>query len=116
MMKKLIFIPFIFAALLGVSQDIHFSQFMNSSFLYNPGNTGLINGEHRALLNYRSQWGSIAVPYRTYSFTYDTKIFKKETNKAKMGIGLGAFKDVAGDTEFGTTSILLSASSMLKLS
>ncbi len=32
-----------------------------------------------------------------------------------MGIGLGAYKDVAGDTEFGTTSILLSASALLKL-
>ena len=97
------------------SQDIHFSQFMNSTFLYNPGNTGLVNGEHRFLLNYRNQWSSIASPYSTFSFTYDTKLFKKETNKTKMGIGLGAYKDVAGDTKFGTTSILFSSSALLKL-
>jgi len=115
MMKKLILIPLIFLGLISFSQDIHFSQFMNSSFLYNPGNTGLINGEHRMLLNYRNQWSSVANPYVTYSFTYDTKIFKKESNNAAMGIGLGADKDVAGDTEFGTTSILLSTSAMLKL-
>lgn len=114
-MKNFVIIPLLFIGIIGFSQDIHFSQFMNSSFLYNPGNTGLINGEHRILLNYRSQWGSIANPYTTYAFTYDTKAFKKETNKARMGIGLGAFKDVAGDTEFGTTSILLSSSAMLKL-
>ena len=114
-MKKIIFIPLLFIGLFGFGQDIHFSQFMNSSFLYNPGNTGLINGDHRILLNYRSQWSSIAEPYTTYSFTYDTRFFKKETNKAKMGIGIGAYKDVAGDTEFGTTSILLSSSAMLKL-
>lgn len=99
----------------GFSQDVHFSQFMNSSFLYNAGNTGLINGSHRLLLNYRSQWGSIANPYKTYSFTYDTKVFTKATNNAKMGIGLGAYKDVAGDTEFGTTSVLFSASAIVKL-
>jgi type IX secretion system PorP/SprF family membrane protein len=113
--KKLLFIPFLFLGLIGFSQDIHFSQFMNSTFLYNPGNTGLINGEHRFLLNYRSQWSSIASPYSTYSFTYDTKVFKKETNRAKMGIGLGAYKDVAGDTKLGTTAILLSSSALLKL-
>jgi type IX secretion system PorP/SprF family membrane protein len=115
MMKRAIIIPILLTGLLTFGQDIHFSQIMNSSFLYNPGNTGLINGRHRALLNYRSQWGSIAAPYNTYSFTYDTKAFTKATNKAQMGIGLGVYKDVAGDTEFGTTSILLSASSMLKL-
>ena len=114
-MKKLILIPAILLSLISFSQDVHFSQFMNSSFLYNAGNTGLINGDHRLLLNYRSQWGSVANPYNTYSFTYDTKVFKKITNKAKMGIGLGAFKDVAGDTEFGTTTMLFSASAMLKL-
>lgn len=88
---------------------------MNSSFLYNAGNTGLVNGAHRVLLNYRSQWSSIATPYNTYSFTYDTKAFTKATNKVKMGIGIGAFKDVAGDTEFGTTSILLSSAAILKI-
>lgn len=115
MMKRFILIPLLFLGLISFGQDIHFSQFMNSSFLYNPGNTGLVNGEHRLLLNYRSQWGGVATPYNTYSFTYDTKMFKKETNKAKMGIGIGAYKDIAGDTEFGTTSILLSSSAMLKL-
>ncbi|MBL4592304.1 MAG: PorP/SprF family type IX secretion system membrane protein [Flavobacteriales bacterium] len=114
-MKKLILIPILFLGLISFSQDIHFSQFMNSSFLYNPGNTGLVNGEHRFLMNYRNQWSSIADPYSTYSFTYDTKLFKKATNNAKMGLGLGAYKDVAGDTKFGTTSILLSSSVLLKL-
>lgn len=114
-MKKIIFIPLLFLRLISFSQDIHFSQFMNSSFLYNPGNTGLVNGEHRVLMNYRNQWSSIADPYSTYSFTYDTKLFEKATNNTKMGLGLGAYKDVAGDTKFGTTSILLSSSAILKL-
>ena len=98
-----------------MAQDIHFSQFMNSSFLYNPGQTGLINGDHRGLLSYKSQWGSIAEPYKTYSFAYDTRIFKKQSNNTQMGLGLGFFKDVAGDTEFGTTSITLSSSAIMKL-
>lgn len=114
-MKNILFITALIISLSGSAQDVHFSQFMNSSFLYNPGNTGLVNGEHRFLVNYRSQWAGVADPYNTYSFTYDTKIFKKTTNTAQMGLGLGAFKDVAGDTEFGTTSILFSSSAILKL-
>ena len=115
MMKKVILIPLILLGLFASAQDVHFSQFMNSSFLYNPGMTGMVNGSHRFLLNYRSQWAGVADPYNTYSFTYDTKVFRKVTNKAKMGLGLGAFKDVAGDTEFGTTSILFSSSAIMKL-
>ncbi|MCB0402779.1 MAG: PorP/SprF family type IX secretion system membrane protein [Flavobacteriales bacterium] len=115
MKKSSIFLAMLCSAIIGFGQDIHFSQFMNSSFLYNPGQTGLINGDHRALLNYRTQWSSIASPYKTYSFTYDTRVFKKEMNKAQMGLGIGFYKDVAGDTEFGTTSITLATSALLKL-
>jgi type IX secretion system PorP/SprF family membrane protein len=114
-MRKLLFILFIFGSSFGYSQDIHFSQFMNSSFMYNPGQTGLMNGEHRILLDYRSQWSSVATPYNTYAFAYDTRIFKKRTNNTQMGVGLGVFKDVAGDTEFGTTSITLATSAIMKL-
>ncbi len=114
-MKKLIVICLLVQGLFGYAQDIHFSQFMNSSFLYNPGQTGMINGDHRALLSYRTQWGAIAAPYETYSFAYDTKIFNNNSKKAKMGIGLGVYKDVAGDTELGTTSITLSTSAIIKL-
>lgn len=115
-MRKLLYILIVFLLVNNLQgQDIHFSQFLNSSFLYNPGQVGVINGDHRALLNYRSQWGSIAAPYKTYSFTYDTRLFKKHTNKAEMGLGVGVYKDVAGDTEFGTTSITIASSSILKL-
>lgn len=114
-MKKLLLILSVILSCEVMSQDIHFSQFMNSSFLYNPGQTGLINGDHRALLSYKTQWGSIAAPYKTYSFAYDTRFFKKSTNKTHLGAGLGVFKDVAGDTEFGTTSITLATSALMKL-
>lgn len=112
-MKKLLVISLCLAGLIGHAQDIHFSQFMNSSFLYNPGQTGLINGDHRALLNYRNQWSSIANPYKTYSFAYDTRFFKQDDTQ--MGAGLSVYKDVAGDTEFGTTSITLTTSAIMKL-
>lgn len=113
-MKKIfVILSLLLGSALGYTQDIHFSQFMNSSFLYNPGQTGLINGDHRALLSYKSQWGSIAAPYKTYSFAYDTRVFKKQNTQ--MGLGVGVFKDVAGDTEFGTTSITFSSSAIMKL-
>ncbi len=77
-MKKVLVILSLFISSLTFAQDIHFSQILNSSFLYNPGQVGMINGNHRGLLNYRTQWGSVAEPYKTYSFTYDTKVFKSK--------------------------------------
>ncbi len=51
------------------SQDLHFSQFMNSPLLTNPANTGFIpDGDYRLGVNYRNQWASItAFPYKTMS-------------------------------------------------
>ena len=38
------------------TQDLHFSQFMNSPLLTNPANTGFIpDGDYRLGVNYRNQ-------------------------------------------------------------
>ena len=50
------------------SQDLHFSQFMNSPLLINPANTGFIpDGDFRLGANYRNQWASVsAFPYKSH--------------------------------------------------
>ncbi|HMZ89019.1 MAG TPA: type IX secretion system membrane protein PorP/SprF, partial [Chitinophagales bacterium] len=49
------------------AQDIHFSQFFAAPILVNPANTGNFIGSARIGLNYRDQWGSVTIPYRTFS-------------------------------------------------
>src|SRR5882724_143846 len=71
------------------SQDLHFSQFMNSPLVTNPANTGFIpDGDYRLGINYRNQWSSImAVPYKTMSAFGDMQIMQNENNTGWMGVG-----------------------------
>jgi len=90
------------------AQDIHFSQFNEAPMLLNPALTGAFNGDHRAILNYKNQWGSVAKPYQTYAFSYDAGLFKQKLQTGYLGIGISVFKDIAGDMKFGTTQANLS--------
>ena len=51
-MKRIIPILFalVLAAKITLAQDQHFSQFYNSPVASNPGNTGVFNGDLRAIL------------------------------------------------------------------
>lgn len=95
------------------AQDVHFAQFWNNSIQYNPGMAGMIPANLRIATSYRNQWASVASPYKTFAFNADTRFDMK--GSASLGAGLSVYKDVAGDTEFGTTNILLSLSGILEL-
>lgn len=97
------------------SQDVHFTMYDAMIVTTNPAATGVFNGDFRGVLNYRSQWGSIGNPYKTYSLMVDGGIMKNKWKNGYIGIGLGAYRDVAGETKFGTTKINLSISSVLYL-
>lgn len=104
-------VVFAFSSMSG--QDVHFSQFWNAPVQINPAQTGLIDGSMRFGLIHRNQWSSVASPYKTFAFNGDYKI---ETSKSvAIGIGLNLYRDVAGDTKFGTTNAQLSVSSVLKV-
>ena len=105
-MKKTIYITLLvsIAATLSLkAQDIHFSQFNETPMLLNPAMCGTFDGDHRAVLNYRNQWASVANPYTTYAFSYDAGLMKKRGGTGYMGAGLTLFRDVAGDNNMGTT-------------
>ena len=55
-----------FTGLTLQAQDVHFSQFYAAPLLVNPAQTGNFSGTARVGANYRDQWGSITVPYRTF--------------------------------------------------
>lgn len=86
------------------AQDIHFSQFMNSPLLTNPANTGFIpDADYRVGANYRDQWASIPVPYKTYSVFGDAQLFRNKLETGWMGIGAVLLRDVAGSGNLTST-------------
>lgn len=114
-MKKIIIIFTILTAVQGMAQDIHFTMWDAMPITTNPATTGVFPGDHRVAINYRNQWASIGNPYTTYSFMGDAAMFKNKWQNGFMGIGLNVYKDVAGQTDFGTTKVSLGISNIVFL-
>jgi len=111
MMKKYIFLLLIFIInYQGYTQDIHFSQFYNSPLILNPALTGNSNCLLRLGGNYRSQWFSVTVPYKTYSFFIDAKLDPQFLGRDWVGIGGYFYKDVSGDGNLNYTDASFSFS------
>ncbi len=91
-----------------VAQDIHFSQLEASPLNLNPAETGYFKADHRAVVNYRNQWASVTVPYKTFSASYENLQKKWLKDKAHIGLGLLFNSDVAGDGNMGTIQVKLS--------
>ncbi len=96
------------------SQDIHFSQFNSSPQNLNPAQTGLFNGDWRFVGNYRSQWAAVPVPYKTFSFSTDTRL-KTNFTAGTPALGLLVNNDNSGTSHLSTTQVYLSASFIKKL-
>ena len=97
------------------SQDIHFSQFMYSPLNLNPALTGDFDGDYRFIANHRNQWSSITVPYVSFSAGFDILYSHQKLGKTKLGGGLLFNTDKAGDGNFGTNQVILSASAIRPL-
>ncbi len=81
------------------AQDIHFSQFFNAPLHVNPALTGQFNGDYRFAGNFRNQWQSVTVPYRTVGISADARhIFQKQNIHA----GISVYSDKTGDSRFST--------------
>ncbi|HEX6913820.1 MAG TPA: PorP/SprF family type IX secretion system membrane protein [Chitinophagaceae bacterium] len=87
------------------AQDIHFSQFFEAPLLRNPSLAGIFTGDLRVQGVYRSQWGSVTVPYRTGSFDLE---YKKPIGGADdfVTAGIQVLYDKAGTTNFTTTNVM----------
>lgn len=104
-MKKLLIINVLLILFANVNgQDIHFSQFMNSPLLTNPANTGFIpDADYRLGANYRNQWATIPVPYKTYSVFGDAQLFRNKLETGWVGLGAVLLRDVAGSGNLTST-------------
>jgi len=94
------------------AQDIHFSQFNASPLNINPALTGNFDGEYRIMGNYRSQWSSVTLPYKTFSLGTDAHNFLQNEN---IGAGVFINNDKTGDSRLKTFHFIISGSYKIML-
>jgi len=87
------------------AQDIHFSQMEFSPLTLNPALAGA-NSPMQGIVNYRSQWSSVATPYKTIAASLDARFNENKRNKAGIiAGGLNFFNDQSGDLQVNTTNV-----------
>ena len=104
-LKAILLIFISVLALNTFSQDIHFSQFYYSPLSLNPANTGHFEGDWRISNNYRTQWGSISIPYNTISIGFDKTFY---FHSQKIGGGIFFVNDNSGNAHLSVNKIFLS--------
>ena len=93
-----------FAISMANSQDIHFSQGIYSPLTLNPAMAG-VSSPITAIVNYRTQWKSVASPYSTIAASFDMRL--NENRRQRKGIfafGVNFLNDKAGDARISTTN------------
>lgn len=83
-------------SLLVQGQDFTFSQFYEMPLLRNPAIAGIFSGDIRLNSAYRSQWGSVTVPYNTYAVSSELKF--PVAGDDYFTASLLVTNDVAGDS------------------
>lgn len=107
-MKRILIVLIVSVSFLSVkAQDIHFSQMIYSPLNLNPAMAGA-NYDMQAIINYKSQWSSVASPYKTMGASFDMRINNKKAKKGFMAAGLNVFNDQSGDAKLATTNAGLS--------
>jgi type IX secretion system PorP/SprF family membrane protein len=80
------------------SQGLHFSQYYNAPLLLNPANTALMpDADYRVGVNYRDQWSSVPVPYKTVSAYADLQVLRNRNQTNWLGFGLAFWSDKTGN-------------------
>jgi type IX secretion system PorP/SprF family membrane protein len=73
----------------------------------NPGLAGA-NGPMQGIVNYRSQWNSVADPYKTIAASFDARFNDKKRNKSGIiAGGINFYNDQAGDLKVNTNNVNL---------
>ncbi|TNF00176.1 MAG: type IX secretion system membrane protein PorP/SprF [Bacteroidetes bacterium] len=103
--KILTTMTMILGSIYGFAQDVHFSQMEMSSLNLNPALAGA-NAPMTGIVNYRTQWNSVATPFNTIAASYDARF--NEGQFQKKGIiagGINFYNDNAGDNRVSTTNV-----------
>ncbi|TKK67809.1 type IX secretion system membrane protein PorP/SprF [Ilyomonas limi] len=92
------------AMLQSNAQDVHFSQFFEAPLVRNPSLAGIFDGDVRVQGVYRSQWGSVTVPFVTQSINAEYKMPVGQSNDF-VTLGMQILHDKAGTTALTTTNV-----------
>jgi type IX secretion system PorP/SprF family membrane protein len=87
------------------AQDIHFSQFYESSILRNPSLTGIFAGDYKVGVAFREQWSSVSKPFQTAFVTAEARIPMKGEANDFLSIGLLSYYDKAGSISMSTLTV-----------
>lgn len=116
-LRLLVLIFFILTGLFELrAQDIHFSQWFRSPHNLNPALTGVSSSDLRVLGNFRSQWTSVPVSYRTYSAAFDQVVYPRWESSTRFAYGLVLNHDIAGQSKLSNTLIAVMGSTTVQLS
>ena len=88
---------------LSLAQDVHFSQFKKTKSLINPSLIVAQNHDVQMLLQRRSQWSNVSIPFNTFAASINVKEVWKE-----LSLGATIINDLAGDSRFTTKGISFS--------
>jgi type IX secretion system PorP/SprF family membrane protein len=103
-MKKIVLAAAMLAALHPAkAQDIHFSQFYETSVLRNPALTGIFTEDVKAGVAYRNQWSSLGSPFQTMAATAESRFALGREGVDYLTISGMFYTDKAGRAALKTT-------------
>ncbi|WP_316804690.1 PorP/SprF family type IX secretion system membrane protein [Pedobacter nototheniae] len=88
--------------------DPHFSQYYAYPLWLNPALTGVIDGDYRASVNFKQQWGGLNNSFLTGGASFDL------APKKNFAFGATVLNQRAGDLDFNYLSALISGSYRLR--
>jgi type IX secretion system PorP/SprF family membrane protein len=86
----------------GMSQDLHFSQFVLAPVQINPATAGFFEGDARLMAYNRTQWRSTLNAYQTVGIAADLPLLKRPRKQDIFGLGITMDYDQAGDSKLTT--------------
>jgi len=87
------------------AQDIHFSQFYETSILRNPALTGIFTGDYKVGVVYRNQWSAISKPFQTAVVSGEMRMPVRGQKNDFVSLGLLSYYDKAGSVGLQTVTL-----------
>lgn len=98
-----------------IAQDIHFSNTDYSPLTLNPAMAGS-KEDAQGIVQYRSQWNSVGVPFQTIAASGEMRIKNNSLQQnGFLAIGLNFFNDRIGQPRINTTTGALTAAYHIKI-
>jgi type IX secretion system PorP/SprF family membrane protein len=106
-MKRSLFLLSLMCCYVGIAtaQDVHLSQYWESSVLRNPGLTGVFTEDYKAGVVYRSQWNSLGNPFVTMVATGEGRFSVNREVDDYITVSLLFYSDKAGRVALKSTGI-----------